>query len=233
MKTKLSPQSSCGQDYAIAAGSADAGDGVPGNSSTHVNLAYFISLHITNRNSLQMTLFIYLIILVIELSPVFLTFNDNIYFEKRYEPSLTDKFPKNSTACHKSLKLLSYVLFVDIRNTFYCSVFWEHRVLDISLPSNNRSAIRITGTGVPGSGSYQADHRRGIFVDINFNLYVADRVINRIQSFRHEQFNEITMAGNNIPTGLRLNLPMDVILDGNEFLYIADTDNHRVIHTSN
>ncbi|CAF1335388.1 unnamed protein product [Adineta ricciae] len=166
MKTKLSPQSSCGQDYAIAAGSAD---GIPDSSLSY--LRYRIA--------------------VVAL--------DSVINE----------------------------------NTFYCSVFWEHRVLDISLPSNNRSAIRITGTGVPGSGSYQADHRRGIFVDINFNLYVADRVINRIQSFRHEQFNEITMAGNNIPTGLRLNLPMDVILDGNEFLYIADTDNHRVIHTSN
>ena len=119
--------------------------------------------------------------------------------------------------------------FVDIRDTLYCSLPREHRVVTVSLSINNGSVMTIAGTGLQGSGSHELNQPWGIYVDNNFNLYVADEVNNRIQLFRRGELNGTTVAGNNIPNGLTLNNPTDVILDGNGFLYIADNKNNRII----
>ncbi|CAF4169920.1 unnamed protein product, partial [Adineta steineri] len=69
----------------------------------------------------------------------------------------------------------------------------------------------------------------GIFIDSNFDLYVADAVNNRIQLFRSGQMNAMTVTVNGTSNGISLSHPIDVIIDGNGYLYIIDMGNRRII----
>jgi hypothetical protein len=71
----------------------------------------------------------------------------------------------------------------------------------------------VAGTGSSVVASNELHQSWGIFLDTNFDLYVADAAKNRIQLFRPGQLNGTTVAANKIPQNLRLNFPTDVILD--------------------
>jgi hypothetical protein len=120
---------------------------------------------------------------------------------------------------------------MDILSNLYCSLHLEHRVVKMSLDGSNTTVITIAGTGLFGSASNQLRNPRGIFVDLNLNLYVADSQNDRIQFFRRGQLYGITVAGNGIPNNLYLNFSTDVILDADGFLYIADNKNSRIIRS--
>jgi len=68
---------------------------------------------------------------------------------------------------------------------------------------------------------------RGIFVDINFNLYVADSGNNRIQLFQSGQPNGTTVAGTS--RTILLYHPTSVVLDADGYLFIVDNGNLRII----
>jgi hypothetical protein len=75
-------------------------------------------------------------------------------------------------------------LFIDIINNLYCSSANEHRVFKIGLNMNmTMPAMTVAGTGCSGPVPDTLDHPHGIFVDENFNLFVADTDNNRIQRF--------------------------------------------------
>ena len=61
------------------------------------------------------------------------------------------------------------------------------------------------------------------FVDISFDLYVADSVNNRIQRFSSGQMNATTVAGNGTSGTIFLKTPMDILLDGDGYLFIVDS----------
>jgi DNA-binding beta-propeller fold protein YncE len=103
--------------------------------------------------------------------------------------------------------------------------------VSISLDGNTTLITTVAGNGSEGSAPNELDHPRGIFVDANSNLYVADALNNRIQLFPRGQSNGITVAGNGIPNGLNLGYPTDVILDSDGFLYIAENHEHRIIRS--
>jgi DNA-binding beta-propeller fold protein YncE len=88
------------------------------------------------------------------------------------------------------------------------------------------SIIIAAGNGSPGSSSYMLDSPRGIFVNINFDLYVADCNNNRIQLFRTGQSNGTTKVENGM---ISLNCPTGVVLDADNYLFIVDSNNHRII----
>ena len=73
------------------------------------------------------------------------------------------------------------------------------------------------------------NYPRGIFVATNFDLYVADACNDRIQLFKSEEVNAITVAGSGAPTTIQLNYPTAVMLDGDGYLFIADSNNVRII----
>ncbi|CAF1248706.1 unnamed protein product [Adineta ricciae] len=166
-----------------------------------------------------------------EYTGLFVTLNGDIFFQNGNQTGRIDKFSSNSNISQLVTMFSGncYSLFVDIRDTLYCSLHEEHRVVTASLSDNNRSAVTIAGTSSGGPQSDQLWYPWGIFVDISFSLYVADEVNDRIQLFRRGERSGTTVAGKNIPNGLTLNKPTDVVLDGNGFLYIADNKNNRII----
>ncbi len=80
-----------------------------------------------------------------------------------------------------------YDVFVDIVDNLYRSIKDLHQVVIKSLDNSVNTSIIIASTGCPEMKPYMLYSPYGIFVDINFSLYVADCGTNRIQFFSAEQ----------------------------------------------
>ena len=87
----------------------------------------------------------------------------------------------------------------------------------------------VAGTGTAGFTSSMLDNPHGIFVDINFDLYVADCSNNRIQLFQLGRSNALTVAGSTAAGTITLNCPTAIVLDADKYLFIVDNGNHRVV----
>jgi sugar lactone lactonase YvrE len=124
-----------------------------------------------------------------------------------------------------------YGLFVDINDTLYCSITDLHQVVTKSLNSGFNTSTVVAGTGCPGYTSYTLYYPYGIFVDINFDLYVADCYNNRIQRFQSGQLSATTVAGGDVPGTFPLQCPTGIVLDADNYLYIVDSGNNRIIST--
>lgn len=123
-----------------------------------------------------------------------------------------------------------YGLFIDINNTLYCSINSKSKVVTKRLSSASNILTIVAGTGCSGSTSNSLNQPHGIFVYINFDLYVADTGNNRIQLFPLGQLNGVTVAGDgSLKITITLNYPTDVILDVDKYLFIADYGNNRIV----
>lgn len=123
-------------------------------------------------------------------------------------------------------------LFVDISNTLYCSLGGRHQVIAKSLNYSINAFTIVAGTGSADIAPNNLDNPRGIFVDINFDLYVADCGNDRIQLFHSGKLFGITVAGSgssNFTT--TLDCPTGIILDADNYLFIVDHNNHRIIRS--
>jgi streptogramin lyase len=106
----------------------------------------------------------------------------------------------------------------------------KNQVVKRWLCSNVTKVTMVAGTGVDGSGPKKLSGPYGIFVDINFDLYVADYGNNRIQRFQSGQRNGTTVAGfKSSVTTISLNGPTGVVLDADKHLFIVDSDNNRIV----
>jgi sugar lactone lactonase YvrE len=95
------------------------------------------------------------------------------------------------------------------------------------------SIIVAAGTGSEGSSFNELNRPNGIFVDVNFDLYVADCGNNRIQLFQSGELNGITVAGDRSPNPtINLNCPTGIVLDAEKNLFIVDNNNHRIVRSS-
>ena len=70
---------------------------------------------------------------------------------------------------------------------------------------------------------------RGIVVDFNLTLYVADYYNHRVQCFPFGQLNGTTVVGTAAPGTIALNWPAGLIQDADGYLFIADYEDHRII----
>jgi DNA-binding beta-propeller fold protein YncE len=122
-----------------------------------------------------------------------------------------------------------YGLFININNTLYCSLRYLHQVVAKSLDDISNTLKIAAGTGCPGSASSMLNQPQGIYVDINFNLYVTDFINSRIQRFQSGQLNAITVAGTGASGTITLFLPTSVVLDADGYLFIVDSYNFRII----
>jgi DNA-binding beta-propeller fold protein YncE len=104
-----------------------------------------------------------------------------------------------------------------------------HQVIAKSLDSILNPFAIIAGTGTAGSTASMLNYPYGIFVDINFDLYVVDCHNNRIQLFQLGQSNAVTVAGNGASGTITLNYPTGVVLDADKYLFIVDQENHRIV----
>ncbi len=126
-----------------------------------------------------------------------------------------------------------YGLFVDIANYLYCSMTFEHIVVKKSLDDHTGRSIPVAGAGSAGSTSNMLNKPYGIFVDINFNVYVSDCENSRVQRFESNQRDGITVAGNINTPSINLQCPVAVFLDADDNLFIVDSDASRIIGSIN
>ena len=120
-------------------------------------------------------------------------------------------------------------LFIDINRTLYCCIRSASRVFTKSLNSNTSLLHTLIGTTSSGSSPDQLNSPQGLFVSVSFSVYVADVSNARIQRFEPGQANGTTIAGNGAPSTLSLNQPTGVALDSDDYLFIADTGNNRIV----
>ena len=162
---------------------------------------------------------------------LFVTANGDIFTDNRYSSNRVDKrkFASNSSTVVMLVDQECFGLFVDTANNIYCSLRDLHRV--VKKPVNSVSNIVTTVAGStcsePSSNSLSSPY--GIFVDTNFDLYVADWGNNRIQLFPNNQLSGKTVAGSAANGTITLYYPVGVILDADKYLFIVDQYNHRIV----
>ncbi|CAF1615089.1 unnamed protein product [Adineta ricciae] len=125
-------------------------------------------------------------------------------------------------------------LFIDASDALYCSLSNHNQVVKKWLGDSSTIATIVAGdvNGTSGSSSYRLCDPRGIFVNHQFDLYVADSVNDRVQLFRLGQSNAITIAGNtSINVTISLNKPTGVVLDIDNYLFIVDSNNNRIVRS--
>jgi hypothetical protein len=162
---------------------------------------------------------------------LFVTINDDIYVDNGNSYGQVDKCTLNETVTVPAMYVCSacFGLFVSVNNTLYCSMYYYHQVIAKSLDSVLNPFQIVAGTGSYGSTASMLYYPRGIFVDINFDLYVADCFNNRIQLFQLGQSNALTVAGNGASGAITLNYPTGVVLDADKYLFIVDCNNDRIV----
>ncbi|MEM2900360.1 MAG: NHL repeat-containing protein, partial [Thermoplasmata archaeon] len=91
--------------------------------------------------------------------------------------------------------------------------------------------MKTIGTaGQSGLGVNFLGGPRGIAVDANSNLYIADRDNHRIQVF-NTTYDYVFTIGVNGTSGMdneHLNKPYGVGVDSSGYIYVADSNNHRI-----
>ena len=120
-------------------------------------------------------------------------------------------------------------LFVDINNTLYCSASAIHQIVAKSLDDPTNTTRVAAGNGSSALASNTLNSPNGIFVDLHFTLFVADKSNHRIQRFDAGELNGTTVAGTGALGTISLLNPLGVVLDGDGYVFIADTDNDRII----
>ena len=160
----------------------------------------------------------------------FVTFNGDIYAGdsnqgqvRRWSPNATDSV---------SVMLIQkdcWGLFVDIINTVYCSVGDSHYVVSMSLGDTRNTLTLVAGKSCNGSTADTLYYPSGICVSLNFELYVADTVNNRVQLFHPGRANATTVAGAGASGTIDLNYPEHIVLDYDGYVFIADAGNNRIV----
>ena len=158
----------------------------------------------------------------------------NIYVSHILGKFQVERWPSNVTSNRETAWLPNEEcsgLFIDIDQSFYCALRDLHRVIRKSKNDAVNRSIIIAGITCAGSRADMLTYPFGIFVDTNFNLYVADSGNNRIQLFRFNETNGTTVAGTGAPNTIALNSPRDVTLDGDGYLFIVDSYAHRIVRS--
>ncbi|CAF3980133.1 unnamed protein product [Rotaria sp. Silwood2] len=162
---------------------------------------------------------------------LFATLSDDIYIDNGVSYSRIDKWPRNSNSSVITMTIVEecYSIFVDISNTIYCAMTFYHQIAKKWLNNNGTTLTVAAGTGAAGGASNQLYYPAGIFVDVNFNLYVGDCGNDRVQMFSLGQVNGIAIAGAGAPGTITLDCPHAITFDANGYLFIVDHYNHRIV----
>ncbi|CAF2816322.1 unnamed protein product [Rotaria sp. Silwood2] len=164
---------------------------------------------------------------------IFVTTDGDIYADNGIENGYVNKWTLNATENGIEVNIHEWCtgLFVDINYHLYCSSTNNHHVIKIPLNNGQTVPIVVAGTGCRGPMPNMLDYPHGIFVDNKVNLYVADTGNNRIQFFIPGNKNAKTIAGFGATVYFILNRPTDIALDADGYLYIVESENHRIIRS--
>ena len=142
-----------------------------------------------------------------------------------------DKYLANGTNQTSVMSVTGacYDIFIDISNNLYCSLYDYHQVAVTSLNDNSTMWNVAAGVCSCGSTRNQLCNPRGIFVDTSLNLYVADCTNNRVQLFQSGQINAVTVVSASVSGAISLACPSDVAFDADGYMFIVDSNNHRIV----
>ena len=162
---------------------------------------------------------------------VFVTDKGDIYVDNGAAKNRVDRWTVNASSAMTAMNVNSscYGLFVDINNYLYCSSETPDQVIKRWLDGPLNSSTLVAGNGIKGNTSEMLNGSRGIFVDRNLNLYVADLNNDRVQHFSYNQSSGITVVGNGATDPMPLSKPIDVTLDADGHIFVVDYGNHRII----
>lgn len=158
---------------------------------------------------------------------IFASIIGDVYIDNGAFNNQVDKWTLNAPNSTVEMYISGYCfsLFIDTDDNLYCSIESEHRVVKKAINNDANTSLTVAGTGTAGSASNMLNGPRGIFVDLKFNLYVADCQNNRIQQFKSGQLNGITVDVGTIT----FSCPTGLTLDIKGYLFITDYYNHRII----
>ncbi|CAF1035223.1 unnamed protein product [Adineta ricciae] len=161
----------------------------------------------------------------------FVTDSGDIYVDNGGRYGRVSKWPMNASNAVSAMDVPQscFDLFIDSNNTLYCSISTFNEVVAKSLSDTSSSLRTVAGTGCSGSTSYELAIPIGIFVNADFDLYVADYGNRRVQLFQSGQKNATTVAGSGAPGTITLNCPTDIVLDNDDYLFIVDQCGSRII----
>ncbi len=165
---------------------------------------------------------------------LFVTISGDIYIDTLNSFGGVSKWTSNLTSGILTMRTCQkcWDIFVDISNMLYCSLGEHHQIIAKSLNYNTNTFLIVAGTGSADTALNTLDNPRGIFVDINFDLYVADCGNNRIQLFHEGKLTGITIAGmGSSNLTITLHCPTGIILDADKYLFIVDSGNHRIVRS--
>jgi hypothetical protein len=162
---------------------------------------------------------------------IFVTHNGDTYIDNGYQHNRVDKWISNTnTFVHiMSVDSSCYGLFIDLNDTIYCSMYRRNKIIKKSLNDNKMTSTIAAGTGEYGSASNELYGPKGIFVDLNFDLYVADCLNDRVQLFEHGESNGKTLVGGDSDIVTFLGCPSGVVLDADKYLFIVEEHRNRII----
>ncbi|CAF1362758.1 unnamed protein product [Adineta steineri] len=162
---------------------------------------------------------------------VFVTPKGDLYVDNGVSYGRVDKWSSNFNTSSPTLTVPEecWGLFIDTSNVLYCAAAYAHRIVKRWLNDNVTTSSIIAGTGSAGTTATTLNYPVGIFVDTQFNLYVADSANSRIQMFPLNVFTAVTIVGAAAPGTITLNVPWGITLDANGYLFITDCYNHRII----
>ncbi|CAF1040910.1 unnamed protein product [Adineta ricciae] len=165
---------------------------------------------------------------------IFVTGTGDIYIAYNHLYRAVDKWISGTNASVVVLNTTAFCfgLFVDTNDTLYCSQTKNHTVVKRWLNDDKMTINIVAGTGVNGSAPNQLDYPQGIFVDVNFDLYVADCYNHRIQWFPLGQSTATTIAGQgSTENNITLYFPTGILLDAENYIFILEPGNGRIIRT--
>ncbi len=164
---------------------------------------------------------------------LFVTSNGDIYIDDGQSNGRVQKWiaKTNTFVTVMNVNSLCSGLFVDTNDTLYCSMALNHQVVKKSLKDPEMTSVTVAaGTGSQGSAFNELNQPVGIFVDVNFDLYVADCGNDRVQLFQSGELNGLTLAGSgSINPTINLNCPTGIVLDAEKYLFIVDYGNDRIV----
>ncbi|CAF1347085.1 unnamed protein product [Rotaria sordida] len=121
-------------------------------------------------------------------------------------------------------------LHINVNNIIVITDSTYNRIVRFN-PSGGIGTI-IAGVNGTGSAADQFFSAFGNFIDTSETLYVADAENHRVQMWSAGATYGITVAGINGSAGSssgQLSRPLAVIVDNNGYIYIADSQNHRIV----